>query len=326
MSLLSIENLKAGYKIKDNIVNAVNDVSLKVDKNEFLGIVGESGCGKSTLAFSILKLLTPPGTIFSGDICFKGKNIRTMSEEEMQKIRWNEISIVFQSSMNCLNPVKKIREQMLDVIIYHKANYEEITNEEKIKNVLELVNVSPKYLEAYPHQLSGGMKQRIVIAMSLLLQPDLVIMDEPTTALDVVVQRKILQDLEKKKKKLGFSVIFITHDFSLLIEISDSIAVMYAGTIVEKAPSYKIFSKPLHPYSSGLINSFPPLTGKRERRRGIPGNPPDLSVKIKGCPFFERCPNRIEKLCNEVNPPLIELESDHIVKCHLFNGGRFRNG
>ena len=317
MNLLSIENLKAGYKLKNYTVEAVNNVSLEVQENEFLGIVGESGCGKSTLALAVIRLLPFPGEIFSGSIRFKGKNIITLPENDLRRIRWKEISIVFQSSMNCLNPVKKIKDQMSDVMIYHD-NHNGAQSVERISKALELVNVSPKYLEAYPHQLSGGMKQRVVIAMALLLKPSLIIMDEPTTALDVVVQRKILQDLEDLRKELGFAVIFITHDFSLLIEISDTIAVMYAGTIVEKAPSYTIFSRPLHPYTYGLINSFPPLTGERKRREGIPGNPPDLSNKIEGCPFFERCSKHIEGVCDESEPPNMEIEKNHTVKCHLY--------
>lgn len=325
MNLLSIENLKAGYKLKNYTVEAVNNVSLEVQENEFLGIVGESGCGKSTLALAVIRLLPFPGEIFSGSIRFKGKNIITLPENDLRRIRWKEISIVFQSSMNCLNPVKKIKDQMSDVMIYHD-NHNGAQSVERISKALELVNVSPKYLEAYPHQLSGGMKQRVVIAMALLLKPSLIIMDEPTTALDVVVQRKILQDLEDLRKELGFAVIFITHDFSLLIEISDTIAVMYAGTIVEKAPSYTIFSRPLHPYTYGLINSFPPLTGERKRREGIPGNPPDLSTKIEGCPFFERCSKHIEGVCEESEPPNMEIENNHTVKCHLYNEGKFING
>lgn len=317
MNLLSIENLKAGYKLKNYTVEAVNNVSLEVQENEFLGIVGESGCGKSTLALAVIRLLPFPGEIFSGSIRFKGKNIITLPENDLRRIRWKEISIVFQSSMNCLNPVKKIKDQMSDVMIYHD-NHNGAQSVERISKALELVNVSPKYLEAYPHQLSGGMKQRVVIAMALLLKPSLIIMDEPTTALDVVVQRKILQDLEDLRKELGFAVIFITHDFSLLIEISDTIAVMYAGTIVEKAPSYTIFSRPLHPYTYGLINSFPPLTGERKRREGIPGNPPDLSTKIEGCPFFERCSKHIKGVCDESEPPNMEIEKNHTVKCHLY--------
>ncbi|RKX55936.1 MAG: ABC transporter ATP-binding protein [Thermotoga sp.] len=317
-TLLKVKDFNAGYVLTSQRIHAVKNVTFKLDNGEFLGIAGESGCGKSTLALGIAGLLNPPGEVFSGEVEFDGKNLLKMKNDSLRKLRWKEFSIVFQSSMNVLNPVIKIKSQMFDAIQYH-TNMPSNHLEERAKELLELVNVSPKYLEAYPHQLSGGMKQRVVIAMALSLNPKLIIMDEPTTALDVVVQRNILQEIDKLRKKFGFSIIFITHDLSLLVEISDTIAIMYAGQIVEKAPSTKLYAKPLHPYSYGLMHSFPPLVGKRQRLHGIAGHPPDLTEDIEGCPFFERCTKRINGVCDKAKPSFIEIEPGHIVACHLYD-------
>ena len=317
-TLLSIKNFNAGYVTTSKRVHAVRDVTFELNEGEFLGIAGESGCGKSTLAFGMAGILQPPGKIFNGKVKFDGKDLLKIESEKLRNMRWKEFSIVFQSSMNVLNPVMKIKDQIFDGIQYHMKISRKLL-EKRAKELIELVKVSPKYLDAYPHQLSGGMKQRVVIAMALSLKPKLIIMDEPTTALDVVVQRGILQEIDELKRKFGFSIIFITHDLSLLVEISDTIIIMYAGRIVEKAPSKKLYANPLHPYSYGLMHSFPPLVGKRQRLHGITGHPPDLSLPIKGCLFFERCPKRIEGVCNKITPSFIKVEPDHIVACHLYN-------
>ncbi len=316
--LLNVKNLNAGYVLGKTTVHAVRNVSLEVKENEFLGIAGESGCGKSTLAFAITRMLRRPGKIFSGEVWLGEKNLLKLDEESVRKVRWKEFSIVFQASMNVLNPVMKVKDQIYDAITFHTN--ERIDLRKRAEELFGYVNISPKYLDAYPHQLSGGMKQRVVIAIALALNPRLIIMDEPTTALDVVVQRRVLQEVDKLRKTFGFSVIFITHDLSLLVEISDTLAIMYAGRIVEKAPSKEIFSNPLHPYTYGLMNSFPPLTGKRKRLHGIAGHPPDLSKEIKGCPFFERCEKGVGKECELDEPELIEMKSGHYVACHLYGG------
>lgn len=317
-TLLKVKRFNAGYKLNRATVHAVRNVSFNLKEKEFLGIAGESGCGKSTLAFGITRMLQPPGEIFSGRVEFDGKDLLAMSDEELRKTRWKDFSIVFQASMNVLNPVMKIKDQIADAITNHTNDYDGRL-EERARELLALVNVSDKYLNAYPHQLSGGMKQRVVIATALALNPKMIIMDEPTTALDVVVQKKILQEIDELRKKFGFSIIFITHDLSLLVEISDTIAIMYAGSIVEKAPSKKLYKNPLHPYTDGLMNSFPPLVGKRKRLHGIAGRPPDLSHKIKGCPFYERCEKRIEGVCDKEEPRLVEIEPYHEVACHLYD-------
>ncbi len=314
---LQVKNLSAGYKFNNVTVQAVRNVSFDLKEGEFLGIAGESGCGKSTLAFAITRTLLSPGKIFGGQILINGKDILSLKEEEVRKIRWKEFSIVFQASMNVLNPVMKIKEQMYDAIIYHGHEYGK-NLKKRAEELFEFVNISPKYLDAYPHQLSGGMKQRVVIAIALALNPKLIVMDEPTTALDVVVQRRILQEVDRLRKTFGFAVIFITHDLSLLVEISDTLAIMYAGEIIEKANSREIFSNPLHPYTFGLMNSFPPLMGKRKRLHGIAGHPPDLSKQIKGCSFFERCSKRINGKCDVIEPKLVEIERGHFVACNLY--------
>ena len=325
-TLLKVERFNAGYILRNMTVHAVRDVSFSLKEKEFLGIAGESGCGKSTLAFGITRMLQLPGEIFSGEVEFDGKDLLNMNGEELRKARWKDFSIVFQASMNVLNPVMKVKDQIFDAITYHTNDYDGHL-EERARELLELVNVSDKYLNAYPHQLSGGMKQRVVIATALALNPKMIIMDEPTTALDVVVQKKILQEIDELRKKFGFSIIFITHDLSLLVEISDTIAIMYAGSIVEKAPSKTLYDKPFHPYTYGLMNSFPPLVGKRKRLHGIAGRPPDLSHEIKGCPFYERCPKRITGVCDRIVPELVEIEPNHVVACHLYDkaGGNNAN-
>ncbi len=313
MNLLEIKELEAGYESKKGWISAVDGVSLNVYTDDFVGLAGESGCGKSTLALSIIGLLKKPGKVKKGSIFFRGRDLTKLKPEEMRRIRWDEISMVFQSAMNSLNPVMKIGDQITDAILAHRR----ISKSEaraRAMELLKIVNISPDRVESYPHQLSGGMKQRVMIAMSLALNPSLVLMDEPTTALDVVVQKMIIEEIEEIRKKLGFSILFITHDLSLLVEISKRVAIMYAGEIVELAEAHTLYSKPLHPYTQGLMNSFPTLHGVLKRSEGIPGRPPDLSQRIKGCRFYDRCSKR-EKICKEEHPSLVEVENGHFVAC-----------
>lgn len=315
MPLLDVQGLNVSYQTSTKIVYAVRDVSLKLNESEFLGIAGESGCGKSTLLMALSRLLEPPGRITSGRIIFNGVDITQMSEDELKAIRWKEFSVVFQASMNVLNPVMKIKDHFRLLFFNHGLKDDYL---ERAKSLLELVQVSADFLEAYPHQLSGGMRQRIAIALSLALHPKLVFMDEPTTALDVVVQRKILQRVDALRRDLNLAIVFITHDLSLLVEIADRIIIMYAGFVVEDGPAEEIFLNPLHPYTKGLINSFPPLSGPRKRMYGIPGKPPALDKEFTGCPFFERCSERIETLCATTMPPYVSVASNHTVRCHLY--------
>lgn len=316
--LLRVENLNAGYVQKDQRIIAARDINLEVAQGEFLGLAGESGCGKTTLAYAITGLLERPGEVFSGRVEFNGEDLLSKSPQEMRQIRWKEMSIVMQASMNVLNPVMRVRHQFYDMMRAHLGHNDTQHYDSRVLEMFRMVGIAPEYLDAYPHQLSGGMKQRVVIAMALALRPKLVILDEPTTALDVVIQRSILQQIDKLRRELGFSIIMITHDLSLLVEIADSIAVMYAGSIVERAAAEELYNEPLHPYTYGLMNSFPPLVGRRKRMHGIPGHPPDLSRLGPGCSFAPRCPRVIKGLCEIAAPPLEEVTLNRYAACQLY--------
>lgn len=314
--VLRIRELEAGFATKRGIVKAVDNVTLDLSEGEFLGIAGESGCGKSTLAYAILGLLEENGRIFSGEVIYKNTKLTSLSQRELRKIRWNRISMVFQSAMNALNPVLKVREQLMDVALTHQTRMNEKKAKERSVEMLELVDIAPDRLDAYPHQLSGGMRQRVMIAMALLLQPEVIIMDEPTTALDVVVQRTIIDKIEELRKQFGFSVIFITHDLSLLVEISDRLAIMYGGEIVEYGPSAMVYEKPGHPYTAGLMRSFPPLMGEMDRCGGIPGKPPNFLDLPQGCRFHPRC-NQCQPVCTHLKPPDKFKSDGHRASCHF---------
>jgi peptide/nickel transport system permease protein len=316
LPLLSIRNLDAGYQTPTGAVRAVRDVSLDLMPGGFLGLAGESGCGKSTLAFAATRLLEAPGVVFGGEARLAGTDLLSLSPEQLRQVRWKDYSLVFQASMNILNPVIKVREQVYDAMQAHGIS-DKKRLENRAKELFALVGIREAYLDAYPHQLSGGMKQRVVIAIALALEPKLVVMDEPTTALDVVVQRQILQEIDEVRRRLGIGIIFITHDLSLLVELSDRIAIMYAGEVVEEASAQAIYSAPRHPYTRRLMTAFPPLSGERERRSGIPGRPPSLALDLPGCPFFERCDSRMPGLCDSQKPASTEVEAGHRVACFL---------
>ncbi|HTX78974.1 MAG TPA: ABC transporter ATP-binding protein, partial [Longilinea sp.] len=271
---------------------------------------------KSTIAHAILRILHPPALITSGKALYEGRDIMQMGEMELQQFRWKEIAIVFQSAMNALNPVMKIRDQLTDVMIHHGISKADA--DQRAVELFDLVGIETCRLDSYPHQLSGGMRQRAVIAMALALRPPLLIMDEPTTALDVVVQKDILAQITQLKEKLGFSILFITHDLSLLVEISTHISIMYAGEIVEKAPARELFEHPCHPYTLGLMNSFPSISGEKRVLSGIPGSPPDLVAPPGGCRFHPRCPKAMP-ICSQIAPATKSISTDHSVACHLFD-------
>jgi peptide/nickel transport system ATP-binding protein len=296
-------------------VKAVDGVSFAIQPGEVVGLAGESGSGKSTIAHAILRILHPPALITNGQVLFEGRDIMGMNDAELGQFRWSKISIVFQSAMNALNPVMRIRDQLTDVMLQHGFSKAEAN--ERALNLFKLVGIDPQRLDTYPHQLSGGMRQRAVIAIALALNPPMLIMDEPTTALDVVVQKDILQQIATLREKLGFSILFITHDLSLLVEISTRIAIMYAGEIVEKAPARELFESPLHPYTLGLMNSFPSITGSKHKLTGIPGSPPDLVNPPAGCRFHPRCP-KVMDICSRVVPAITNNSINHSVSCHLF--------
>lgn len=313
--MLEVVDLRAGYGTLKGFVRAVDGVSLSVERGGFLGIAGESGCGKSTLAYAIMRLLRGNARVESGRILFKGEDLVPLPESAMRERRWTDIAMVFQSAMSALNPVLSVGEQLRDAALAHRKMGKAEATDLAVE-MLELVDINADRLKSYPHQLSGGMKQRVMIAMALMLKPDLLIMDEPTTALDVVVQRSIIEKIDDLRKSLGFSVIFITHDLSLLVEISDFLAVMYAGKICEYGPSGELFSAPAHPYTEGLMNSFPTLTGPIARMGGIEGHAPDLLTPPPGCRFAPRCPKAGPR-CSELEPALVDIGGGRLCACGL---------
>ncbi len=348
--LLEVKHLSVEYDAPNGTVHAVTDVSLTLHRGETFGLAGESGSGKSTLAYAIARLLNPPARVSSGEALYYPRQIHAengahpsrqsradagntslqpfdileLSEEELRSFRWNDLAIVFQSAMNALNPVMDIGTQIMDVIWTHQSYLSKEDCKQRAVELLQLVGIAPDRLKSYPHELSGGMRQRTVIAIALALSPEIIIMDEPTTALDVVVQRDILGEILRLQAQLGFAVIFITHDLSLLLELADTVAIMYAGRIVEQGSQRAVYEQPRHPYSYGLINSFPSLHGPRRRAYGIPGSPPDLRAVPAGCAFHPRCPLAFST-CKTRLPLLrsvaaiAEGSADEQVACHLYD-------
>ena len=317
--LIQIEDLKVQYLSPRGPVRAVDGVTFDIRPGEVIGLAGESGSGKSTIAQGILRILQPPAVITNGRVLFEGNDILDMSDDQLTDFRWRDVSMVFQSAMNSLNPVMTIGDQIIDAIQAHQR-VSPRTARERAEELLRVVGIEAARIDSYPHQLSGGMRQRAVIAIALALNPPLMIMDEPTTALDVVVQKEIMYTISKLKEELGFSILFITHDLSLLVEISDRIAIMYAGQIVELADARELFDNPLHPYTQGLMSSFPSLTGERVKLSGIPGAPPDMVNPPVGCRFKERCAKRFEPC--DIDPIFAEVKPNHWVACHLYPESR----
>ncbi|MGH9104818.1 MAG: ABC transporter ATP-binding protein [Acidimicrobiales bacterium] len=292
--VLDISDFSVVYRTAGGDVRAVDGVNLSLRPGEVVGLAGESGSGKSTLAYGACRLLRPPAVITGGSVTYRGRRfpggveVLDRRPQELRALRWREIAIVFQSAMNALNPVLSVRDQLADVIREH-LRLKKREAVEKAASLVDFVSIPRSRLKSYPHELSGGMRQRVMIAMALATDPEVVIMDEPTTALDVVVQRDILAQVVELKQRLGFAVLFITHDLSLLLELADRVAVMYAGKLVEVASAQEIHHEPAHPYTKGLLDSFPSLRGARRELAGIPGSPPDLRALPPGCPFVPRC-------------------------------------
>lgn len=314
--ILNVKNLKVYYYTRKGVVKGLDDVSFSLREGETLGLVGESGCGKTTLGMGLLRMPNPPGRIVSGEINIDGEDIVPLKESVLRKrVRWEKISMVFQGAMNSLTPVYTIKKQMMETLQTHRE-----MEEEKalaiIKKYLNQVGLSEDILKRYPHELSGGMKQRVVIATALFLEPKVIIADEPTTALDVVVQAQIINLLKRLKKDLNLSFIFITHDLATVAEVADRIMVMYSGKIAEIGENHHIYGPqgPAHPYTKGLLGATPRLHKKVEELAFIPGVPPDLLNPPSGCRFHERCPVAFDR-CKVEEPPLKEIEPGHFAAC-----------
>jgi peptide/nickel transport system ATP-binding protein len=354
--LLDVQNLSVVYDSAGGEVFAVNDVSFTLRRGEILGLAGESGSGKSTLAYAIARLQRPPARVTGGRVLYYPRaqegggvaaspaqdrrnaralnpdgslDILTMSNKDLRSFRWSELAMVFQSAMNALNPVATFESQIMDTLRVHRPDMSKEQRQARAIELLKLVGIAPERMKSYPHELSGGMRQRAVIAIALALSPDIIIMDEPTTALDVVVQRDILTEIMRLRQQLGFAVIFITHDLSLLLEMADEVIILYAGRMVEKASRRALYRRPLHPYTDGLLHSFPTLDGPLTRMTGIPGTPPDLRQVPVGCVFNPRCEKAWGK-CFQVrpelsSPPGVEDANERLVACHLYgNDGQYR--
>jgi peptide/nickel transport system ATP-binding protein len=313
--LLEVDNLSVSYLTDTADIGAVDRVSLTVHAGEFLGIVGESGCGKSTLLFAIAQLLTPPAEITSGRVVFKGQDLVQLTDGELRHVRWRDYSVVMQSAMNALNPMKSIAAQFKDTMRAHKRMSADAIRTRSTE-VLHLVGIDAAHLDSYPHQLSGGMRQRAMIAMALLFTPQLVIMDEPTSALDVVAQRSLMTQIKELQQQFGFAVIFVTHDMSVVAHYSDRVMVMYAGQVAEIGATNSIFERPLHPYSKGLLDAFPSVHGPRRALTGIPGSPPDLGRPPSGCRFHPRCSEAMAQ-CTTSEPDLY-IVGETEVRCLLY--------
>ncbi|MGA2294013.1 MAG: ABC transporter ATP-binding protein [Acidimicrobiales bacterium] len=327
--ILDVRDFSVDYGWGEKAVRAVDGVDVHIDRSKVLGIAGESGSGKSTLVYAITRLLRAPGVIAGGEARFnlgpseEGERVIDLvqaSEKELRSVRWSDISIVLQSALSALNPVVRVGSQFEQVLKTHRREMSKRERRARSAELMEMVGLSEDRLDRYPHELSGGQRQRIMIALALALDPQLVIMDEPTTALDVVTQREIISELFELRSRFGFAMIFITHDLSLLTELADEIVVMYAGVLVERATSRELYEAPRHPYTLGLLNSFPPMHGDRTELSGIPGSPPDLANLPTGCSFHPRCPFAMARCSNET-PSLVEIEaSGRSVACWLHVG------
>ncbi|GFN35314.1 ABC transporter ATP-binding protein [Tepidimicrobium xylanilyticum] len=316
MTLLKMQHLNITYKTQEKAIKAVRDFDLNIELQDSMGIVGESGSGKSTLAMAVLQLLPKDITDISGEIIFNGIDLLKLNSEELKGIKWKEIAYVFQKSMNSLSPVHKIGYQLSDVYKVHEPNANKRQIRERVCELFELVNLPSRVYDLYPHELSGGMMQRVSIALSLIYYPKVLILDESTTALDVVTQRQILEEIMKLQEKLNLTRIMITHDVSIVASTCNKIAVMYAGYLLESGYVTDVLHSPKHPYTEELLNSYPSLRGEKGYLKGIPGYLPDLSQEHKGCIFADRCRKAMEK-CFYNRPEMVEFSNQWKVACHL---------
>jgi peptide/nickel transport system ATP-binding protein len=317
MVLLDVQNLTTYYATLRGPVRAVEHVNFQLEKGEAMGLAGESGCGKTTVALSLLRILPFNGKIMSGRILLRGKDIVQMSDEKLRKdVRWKGMSLIFQGAMNALNPVYKVEEQIVEAIRLHKPNVSKQEATETVGKLFEMVGMEASRATNYPHEFSGGMRQRAMVAMALASNPDVLIADEPGTALDVIVQAQVLKLLNELKKSLNLSIIMITHDLSLITETCEKLVIMYAGNVVESGDIISIHKNPLHPYTQDLISSFPNIKAEKQQMISIPGSPPDLLQPPPGCRFHPRCKYAMD-ICRKETPKLKEVAGDHYVACHM---------
>ena len=319
MPLLKVDSLTVDYPTRRGTIRAVEDLSFSLKKGETLGLAGESGSGKSTLGLSIIRLVPYPGVIVNGRIKIDGTDILNLSEDEMRSIRGGKIAYIFQDPMTSLNPVKKVGAHFIELIHTHEPNTSEEAALKRTKTILNNLEILPERINDYPHQFSGGMRQRIMIGLAIALNPDLVIADEPTTALDVIVQAKILDLLKSLRDTYGLALILITHDLSIILERCDKIIIMYAGHMLEYANSTAVHRDPKHPYTQGLLKSIPNIELADQKLKAISGSPPDMLNPPKGCPFWPRCLHAMD-ICHVKEPPLIDAENGHLVRCFLHGG------
>ncbi len=313
-NVLKVEDLTMHYTTRSGEVSAVNNVSFSLQRGKSMGLVGESGCGKTSIAFSLLKMLPENAIIKGGHIYLNNTDIVPFKEEQMRKIRWRHVSMVFQAAMNALNPVYKVGDQLIEAMENHNLVETNQAAREHVAGLFQLVGLDPKLMDQYPHEYSGGMRQRAVIAMALACSPDLIIADEPTTALDVIVQDSLLREMIELQKKLNMSMIYISHDIAVIAEVTDRIGVMYAGRMAEFGSAVEIFKHPLHPYSYGLMSAFPSIVGPKRELTTLPGEPPDLIAPPPGCRFHPRCPFATE-ICSQQVPEFKDMGGEHFVAC-----------
>ncbi len=313
--VLQVKNLKVYYYVEGGAVKAVDDVSFDLDFGIKLGLVGESGSGKSTMAFALMRMIKPPGKIKGGQMILDGVDLVQLSEEKMRQIRLRKLAMIPQGAMNALNPVMRIDKQLIDGMLDHGVIMSPQERRQKVAQLLEMVDLPPKVAKMYPHELSGGMQQRVTVAQSISMEPDLIIADEPTSALDVVIQRQVMETINRLQQKLGLSVILIGHDMGLMAQTVDRLAVMYAGKMMEIGETREMFHRPLHPYTELLIKSLPVLENKGVFS-GIPGITPSLLNPPAGCVFHTRCPKAWD-LCEQTVPQFVEVQPGHWVACHL---------
>ncbi len=312
--LLSVRNLTLEYKTRKGYVSAVNDVSFDLKAGQAMGLVGESGCGKTTIAMALLRLSPDNAVIRQGQILLDGQDLLEVSEDQMRDIRWARISMVFQAAMNALDPVYRVGDQIIEALDRHQNNLSHEQKHQCVAELFKLVGIDSKMISRYPHEFSGGMRQRAVIAMALACNPSLIIADEPTTALDVIVQDQVLRELSRIQRTLNMSMIYISHDIAVIAEVADIIGIMYAGCMVEKANTHTIFHAPRHRYTKALLSTFPSIVGPKSELVALPGDPPDLLFPPPGCRFHPRCPHAIHR-CRQDSPPFEPVGDGHWAAC-----------